>query len=199
MFDGIELRWSNFAPPETAAYAALPGLLLLRRSYPLHPAPAGSEGGSYQGVNSLGNSPPGRVAPNLIYGYNLPLWDLGPLGTSERVKCIHSPRFLKECSARTRSNWDGHNLLWAFEENAACGGYHQFACCWRRPAFFQTLALSPSGIRFPPRILLVLRGCAFGSSQGRRSQAKQLLSFRRTPVTGCVEVNRATLFEHGGV
>ena len=33
MFDGIELRWSNFAPPETAAYAALPGLLLLRRSY----------------------------------------------------------------------------------------------------------------------------------------------------------------------
>ena len=27
-----ELRWSNFAPPETAAYAALPGLLLLRRS-----------------------------------------------------------------------------------------------------------------------------------------------------------------------
>ena len=35
MFDGIELRWSNFAPPETAAYAALPGLLLLRRSYPL--------------------------------------------------------------------------------------------------------------------------------------------------------------------
>ena len=34
MFDGIELRWSNFAPPETAAYAALPGLLLLRRSYP---------------------------------------------------------------------------------------------------------------------------------------------------------------------
>ena len=40
MFDGIELRWSNFAPPETAAYAALPGLLLLRRSYlitiPIH-------------------------------------------------------------------------------------------------------------------------------------------------------------------
>ena len=35
MFDGIELRWSNFAPPETAAYAALPGLLLLRRSYPM--------------------------------------------------------------------------------------------------------------------------------------------------------------------
>ena len=33
MFDGIELRRSNFAPPETAAYAALPGLLSLRRSY----------------------------------------------------------------------------------------------------------------------------------------------------------------------
>ena len=39
MFDGIELRWSNFAPPETAAYAALPGLLLLRRSYYLEDGP----------------------------------------------------------------------------------------------------------------------------------------------------------------
>lgn len=31
MFVEIELDWSNFAPPETAAYAALPGLFLLRR------------------------------------------------------------------------------------------------------------------------------------------------------------------------
>ena len=36
-----ELRWSNFAPPETAAYAALPGLLLLRRSYRI-PVPVDS-------------------------------------------------------------------------------------------------------------------------------------------------------------
>ena len=67
MFDGIELRWSNFAPPETAAYAALPGLLLLRRSY-FFVAWDELADGIVVGINLKAKMTADGVAHNLIVG-----------------------------------------------------------------------------------------------------------------------------------